>query len=465
MTAVTRLDELRGRIKGITLEIVRLTGQRQLLAEEVAKEKAQTGIPVHDLNVEKRLQTEVTDYCVECGLDAGVGLSILNRLLSESIRIQETYIRSTHIPNAYDMFVKAKALEKLGRNLLHLEVGEPDFGPPENVKKALIESIQQGQSKYTESAGLLALRNKIASVLNLRHHEGIPPDDVIVTVGGRFALFLSIASTVRPGDEVLIIDPSYPDYSKAVKCIGARPVRFPSYLNMDWNIDLDLVNEYVSPATRAIILNSPNNPTGKILDSVTLDGITDIAEENDMYVISDEVYSGYSLAEHTNILQVPASKRVLIDSFSKRYGMTGFRLGYAVSDANTVERMTRLQNLCLTCAPEFIQYAGLAALNCDTETELYSKTIKWRIETACRMLRNLPVTFHPPDGGFYIFFQLADGTTDGHAFADRLLSEKGVCVVPGEAYGEEYSDFIRLSVCQPEEKLVEAIERMGAVFT
>jgi aspartate aminotransferase len=462
LTLNTRLNELRGQIRNITLDIIRLTGRRQILAEKVAREKAQARRPIRDLEVEKRLQAEVRDYCKEYGIDVGAGLGILNQLLSESLRIQEKCFRPKQVPNAYDVSVKARALEKSRSDLIHLEVGEPDFGPPESVKRALIESVQHGQSKYTESAGILPLRNKIGSILSERCHEEVSPESVVVTVSGRFAFFLSIASTVHPGDEVLVIDPSYPAYSNVVTYVGARPVRLSSHLNTEWSIDLNLVSEHISPATKAIILNSPNNPTGKTLDSATLRGITDIANENDMYVISDEVYSGYSLNEYTSVLQVSASKRVFIDSFSKRFGMTGFRLGYAVSDADTIQRMTQLQNLYLTCAPEFIQYAGLTALDCDTD--MYSRIIKRRLQTACRMLRNLPVSFYLPDGGFYIFPKLVGGETDGGVFADRLLSEKGVCVVPGEAYGSEYPGFFRLSVCQPEEKLVEAIERMGDAF-
>ncbi len=144
--------------------------------------------------------------------------------------------------------------------------------------------------------------------------------------------------------------------------------------------------------------------------------------------------------------------------------MSGFRLGYAISDAETIRRMTKIQNLYLTCVPEFIQYAGMQALDCDDDAKQYASLIEKRLEVACKELDQLPLSYHPPDGAFYIFPKLTEGITNGQEFADRLLSEAGVCVVPGLAYGPSYSDFFRLSVCQPEEKLVEAIERMGAVL-
>ncbi len=464
MTSSDRLDSLRGEIQHITLDIIRLTGQRRALAKEVAIEKTQAGIPIRNLEIENHLRDSVERLCKTHGFDVSFGINLLNQLILDSIRLQEKGITSKKAPTVYDVFVKARALEKAGKELLHLEVGEPDFGPPEAVMKAIIDAVELRKSKYIESAGIFPLREKIASIVSHRNEREISPEEVIVTVSGRFALFQSIATHVHPGDEVIIVDPSYPGYSDCVKEVGGKPVHFPTHLNTEWGIDLDLLKEYIIPTTKAIILNSPCNPTGKVLNLSTLKGIADIASANDIQIISDEVYSSFSVIQHASILDLPGGNSVLVDSFSKRYGMTGFRLGYAISDVDTIHRMTQIQNLYVTCGPEFVQYAGISALDCDEDANHYSDTIKKRLETASRQLERLPLSFHTPEGGFYIFPELAEGSIDGQVFADRLLSETGVCVVPGAAFGHQYTNFFRLSVCQPEGKLVEAIERMGAVL-
>ncbi len=464
MTDCNRLDTLRDEIKNSTLEIIRLIGKRAALSEEVGIEKRNAGIPIVNQEVEKHLRAEVVNHCRNNGLDESFGLNLLNQLVNESIRIQETLIKTPPPPTAYDIFVKGRELERAGKELIHLEVGEPDFGPPLKVKKAVAISVDVGQSHYTESAGILSFREKIAHVLGHRYKREISPEEVFISVSGRFALFTSIAANVRRGDEVIIVDPSYPAYSECVKDVGARPVRFPTDLNSDWNIDVNRLENYINPTTKAIVLNSPGSPTGKVLDASTLEEIADLASANDIFLLSDEVYSNFTSTQHTSVLELPHDNHVLVDSFSKRFGMSGFRLGYAISDAETIRRMTKIQNLYLTCVPEFIQYAGMQALDCDDDAKQYASLIEKRLEVACKELDQLPLSYHPPDGAFYIFPKLTDGITNGQEFADRLLSEVGVCIVPGLAYGTSYSDFFRLSVCQPEEKLVEAIERMGAVL-
>ncbi|MHA1934678.1 MAG: aminotransferase class I/II-fold pyridoxal phosphate-dependent enzyme [Candidatus Thorarchaeota archaeon] len=464
MTGSTLLDALRSEIERVTLEIVSLVGQRTSLAEEVAKEKARVGAPLVDLAVERHLREVVVKQCMERGFDSNFGLRLLNQLITESIRVQEKSSKPTAPPNAYDMFVKARELERTGREILHLEVGEPDFGPPDFVKKTLSLALGRGRSKYTESAGILPLREKISGILSQRYKREISPEEVMVTVSGRFALYMGIASIVSAGDEVVIVDPSYPAYADIVRAVGGRPIRCPTDMTNKWNLDLSLINDCTNQTTRAIILNSPNNPTGKTLDKSALQRIAEFAEANDIHLISDEVYSGFSFSPHSSVLQFPHCKHVFVHSFSKTYGMTGFRLGYAVSDVDTIRRMTKIQNLQLTCVPEFIQHAGIGALDCDKDAKIYAATIKKRQKVMSKMLVKLPLSFHPPEGAFYIFPRLTEGFTDGQEFAKCLLSETGVCVVPGAAYGSQYSQFFRISVCQNEATLIEAAKRMEEIL-
>ncbi|MHA2081633.1 MAG: pyridoxal phosphate-dependent aminotransferase, partial [Candidatus Thorarchaeota archaeon] len=193
-------------------------------------------------------------------------------------------------------------------------------------------AVKNGHAGYTESAGIIELRAKIADHENQKRDLDISPNQVIVTVGGRFALYLCLATSLKPGDEVVVIDPSYPAYSNCIRETGGRPIHLTTSLEDDWIPDMGILEDNINHTTRTIILNSPSNPTGKVLDKSTLDLIVALAVENDIRIVSDEVYSEYSFSSHTSMLQFPQCDQVYINSFSKTYGMTGFRLGYAISD-------------------------------------------------------------------------------------------------------------------------------------
>ena len=240
--------------------------------------------------------------------------------------------------------------------------------------------------------------------------------------------------------------------------------RQPTYLENDWNPDIDLVESRINESTKMMILNSPSSPTGKTLERSTLRSLVDLAIEHDIQILSDEVYSRFTTAIHSSVLEFPECSQVFVDSFSKTYRMTGFRIGYAVSDASSIQRMTQLQNRFLTSIPEFIQYAGLKALDCKKEIEQYIATIEQRRNRMCSLLRDLPLSFCQPDGGFYIFPKLETEKFDGVQFAEKLLQEQGVSVVPGIAYGSDYSRFFRISVCQPESELIEAADSIKEVL-
>jgi aspartate aminotransferase len=385
---------------------------------------------------------------------------LVTYLISESIRIQEVNRNPEIAFDSHDIFVKAKDMEQAGRNVIHLEVGESDFEPPEIVKKAIANAISLGYTHYTQSAGIPALRQKIAAQTSQQYQREVSPEEVIVTVGGKYALFLGIATLIQPGDDAIIIDPSFPAYSSCVREVGGRPIHVPTELENGWVLDASIIQDHISPSTKALILNSPSNPTGKILNESILRELVALANENDIYIISDEVYSDFSYEPHTSVLQYPENRQVTVKSFSKLYGMTGFRLGYAITDSKTAKKMAQIQQLQLTSAPEFIQHAGIAALDCAEYVEHHVATIKNRIQTTNRLLTRLPLSFVQPDGGFYIFLQMMTDSMNGHEIAEKLLKESGVCVMPGFVYGQHYNFFFRITVCQPEETLIEAIGRI-----
>ncbi len=464
MNQSLQLDSLRVEIQKVTLEIISLTERRRILVQQVAKEKLANGIPVVNLDVEKRLRLAVIERCQAQQLDSKEALRLLNQLIHDSVQKQEVILNSSTIPNAYSSLMKARAMERSGRNVIHLEVGEPDLGPPELVKTSLKKALDLGYSKYSESAGIIDLRTKIANQLNEKYGSIYSSDQVIVTPGARFAIVLSVLSRIDRGDEVIILDPSYPAYADIVREAGGRPVRVPTYLENNWTPEIDLVKSRINESTKMMILNSPSNPTGKVLERSSLRSLVDLAIKHDIQIVSDEVYSKFTSAKHPSVLEFPECAQVFIDSFSKTYRMSGFRIGFAVSDISSIQRMTQLQNIFLTSIPEFIQYAGLKALDCKEDVEQYAAIIEKRRDRMCSLLKDLPLSFCQPDGGFFIFTKLKTEKFDGVQFADKLLEEQGVSVVPGIAYGSEYARFFRISVCQPENELVEAAESIKEVL-
>ncbi len=464
MTDSLRLKDLRADIERVTLEIVSLAGKRTALAREVSKEKLRTGTPLVNREIEQHLRNVVVEQCKEDKSDSTFALRLLNQLIMKSVRTQESQTNPSETASAYNSFMKANALERAGKEIIHLEVGEPDFGPPEAVATSMTKAVAQGFTGYSSSEGIHELREKISNQMTQKYGVEIDTEQVIITVGGRFAIYLGVASTISVGDEVIILDPTYPAYSNIVRHFGGKPIHVSTTLENSWIPDMGLVEDNISTTTRMIILNSPANPTGKILDESSLTKIIEIAVENDIRIVSDEVYSEFVFSPHSSVLQFPHCDQVYVNSFSKTYGMTGFRLGYAISNLDTIQKMSSLQNLSLTCVPEFIQHAGVSALDCVSDVNNYTTMINQKRETFCNLLDKLPVSFHRPEGGFYIFPRIETGNMDGLEFADQLLDETGVSVVPGVAFGSDCSHFFRIAVCQPENHLIEAAKRIKEVL-
>ncbi|TFG28167.1 pyridoxal phosphate-dependent aminotransferase [Candidatus Thorarchaeota archaeon] len=460
MSETQRLDGFRSEFENLTLTIIDLIGKQNGLVNTIALDKSRYEMFLTNTAVERHLQDIVLERCNIAGVSTVLGLRLLNQIIGESIRIQKMTFDSAPSIDGNRLFAKAKDMEDSGQKLIHLEIGEPDFGPPEAVVRATAEALAHNLTRYTQPVGIPTLKQKIAHRLNETYHTEVTPQEVIITVSGRYALYLATTCTLQAGDEAIIIDPSFPAYSSFIGLAGARVVRIPTEFNDDWRLDIDRVQESINKSTKVIIVNSPCNPSGKILDEQTCNALVDLAVENNITILSDEVYSPYSYTPFTSFLQLPEHSRIILDSFSKAYGMTGFRLGYAVADPTMIEKMAHIQALHLTSAPEFIQYAGLAALDCQTEVQQNVAVIRSRLELVSSLLENLPLSFKPADGGFYIFAKLEDRESDAGKFSESLLHEKGVCVMPGLVYGPHYKSFFRIAVCQSEDRLREGITRM-----
>jgi len=459
-----RLDGFRSEFENLTLTIIDLIGKQNGLANTVALDRSRYEMFLNDAAVERHLRNLVLDRCNTAGVSTILGLRLLNQIIGESIRIQKTTLDSAPSIDGNRLFAKAKDMEDSGQKLIHLEIGEPDFGPPEAVVRATSEALSHKFTRYTQPVGIPSLRQKIAHHLNETYHTEVSTQEVIVTVSGRYALYLATTCTLQPGDEAIIIDPSFPAYASFIGLAGARTVRIPSEFDDDWNLNIDRVQESINKSTKIIMVNSPCNPSGKILDEQTCKALVDLAVENDITILSDEVYSPFSYTPFTSFLQLPEHSRIILDSFSKAYGMTGFRLGYAVAEPAMIEKMAHYQALHLTSAPEFIQHAGLAALDCRREVQQNVAVMKSRLELVSSLLEHLPLSFKPADGGFYIFAKLESRESDAVKFSEHLLNEKGVCVMPGLVYGPQYTSFFRIAVCQSEDRLREGITLMEELF-
>lgn len=351
-------------------------------------------------------------------------------------------------------------------NVIDLTLGDPDIQPEERIKTAACKAIMEGKTRYSENAGLLELRKAVAFCIEDEYGLAVDPSkNIIITVGGMEALFLSFSTLLDPGDEVIIQAPYYVNYVQMVKMCGGVPVVINTTEEKDYQIDIDEVIEKITDKTVAIVINSPCNPSGAVMSADTLDQLAKVAVQYDLTVISDEVYRTllYDGRKHESIFCRPGMKErtILIDSISKRYSMTGYRIGYAVGPWEFVANMIKMQENVCACAPLPSQYAAIEAyMNCPNQTEILSVFEKRRNLLINRMERIAGIHCNVPAGTFYLFVNIKDTGMDCLEFAYKLLESEQVAVVPALAYGEAYGDYIRIAFTLSEDRLTEAVERI-----
>ena len=360
------------------------------------------------------------------------------------------------------LFDKAKEYE----NVIDLTLGDPDYPTPLAVCEAGCKAIREGKTKYTANAGLLELRTAVADRVKAETEiEYDPAKNVIITVGAMGALYLLIKSYINKGDEVLIPAPYWINYGQMVTMSGGVPV-YVSSGKEGFALSTDLLEQAVTPKTRMMIINSPCNPTGEVYTRESLEAIAEIAIKNDILVVSDEAYSCilFDDAEFTSIVDIPGMKdhTILVNSFSKRYSMTGWRVGYAVGDANIISAMTRFQENVASCCPQPSQYAALAALKGSQESvnemvrgyqrrrDLFIEGINKIDKLSCRK----------PKGTFYVFVDISKTGMDSTSFAFALLDKVQVAVVPGITYGEAGDGYVRIALTRSDEEIKEAVSRI-----
>ena len=365
--------------------------------------------------------------------------------------------------SAFEVLARARALERQGREIVHLEIGEPDFDTPAHIKEAAKRALDAGATHYGPSAGLPELREAIAAHVSQTRGIPVSPEEVVITPGAKPIMFFTILALVNRGDEVIYPNPGFPIYESVITFVGGVPVPIPLREETGFGFDLALFEQKVSERTRLIIINSPQNPTGGVLEKDQIQRIAELAQRHRIAVLSDEIYR-YFLYEG----ELPGMKEhaIILDGFSKAYAMTGWRLGYGVMPVPLAEHVTRLVVNSASCTATFVQLAGLAALQGDqTPVARMVAEFKRRRDLIVDGLNKLPgVSCRSPRGAFYAFPNVSALGRPAGEIADLLLNEAGVAALPGTAFGQHGEGYLRLSYANSEANLKKALERMRPVF-
>lgn len=348
---------------------------------------------------------------------------------------------------------------------ISLGVGEPDFDTPWHIREAGIYSLEQGRTFYTSNSGLMELRQEVSSFYSRRH--GIvydPKTEVFITVGGSEAIDMSIRAMCDPGDEVIVPEPCYVSYVPCVQLAGAVPVTIPLKEENEFRLTAGELLDAITPKTKILMLAFPNNPTGAIMEKKDLEEIARICIEKDIFVISDEIYSELTYAnEHVTIASFPGMRErtIVINGFSKAYAMTGWRLGFVVGPDNIIPQILKLHQYAIMCAPTTSQYAGVEALrNGDDDISKMRESYNQRRRYLLKELNDMGLKCFEPLGAFYVFPSIQSTGMTSEEFANKLLAEEKLAVVPGTAFGDCGEGFIRISYAYSLEELKEAIGRI-----
>ena len=370
---------------------------------------------------------------------------------------------------AFEVLAKAKTLEKEGRDIVHLEIGEPDFDTPSNIKEAAVKAMRAGYTHYVPAAGIPELRNAIAGYLSESRGIDVDPDEVVVTPGAKPIIFFSILACVEPGDEVMYPNPGFPIYESMINFVGAKPVPMPLKEENDFRIDNEDTAKKITEKTKMIILNSPENPTGGVLSKDNLEAVTDrVKGRDDVFVLSDEVYSQMPYEDrHMSIASLLGmkDKTILLDGFSKTYAMTGWRLGYAAMRKDLAQKVTQLMINSNSCTCAFTQMAGVEALRGpQTESKKMVEEFRRRREVIVSGLNSIKgITCKKPQGAFYVFPNVKSFGMESKKLSDLILQKAGVAVLSGTAFGAYGEGYLRLSFANSVENIQKAIKRISDV--
>jgi aspartate aminotransferase len=369
------------------------------------------------------------------------------------------------VETAFEVLVRARALEAQGRDIIHLEIGEPDFDTPRHIVEAGKQALDQGWTHYGPTQGLPELREAIASYICRTRGIRVGAEHVCVVPGGKPIIFFPLMALLEPGDEVIYPNPGFPIYESMINFLGAKPVPIPLVEDRGFSFDLNVLKDSLSAKTKMLILNSPHNPTGGVIPEADVRAIADMVRDRDLVILSDEIYTRiYFDEEPLSISTLPGmlEKTIILDGFSKTYAMTGWRMGYGVMPAWLVDPVNKLMVNSNSCTASFTQRAGIAALNGpQDDVAKMVEEFRKRRDAFCAALNTLPGFRCPiPGGAFYAFPNVQGTGWKSKELADALLQKAGVACLSGTAFGAYGDGYLRFSIANSYEKLMDAVERI-----
>jgi aspartate/methionine/tyrosine aminotransferase len=368
---------------------------------------------------------------------------------------------------AFEVLARARALEAKGKDIVHLEIGEPDFDTPRNIVQAAQTAMDKGFTHYGPSAGMPEARSAIAEYVSRTRDVSIDPQQVVITPGAKPIIFFTALALLDPGDEVIYPDPGFPIYESMAEYIGATRVPLPLTEKNNFAFDPDQLESLITKRTRLVIINSPHNPTGAVLPKETIARLAELAVKHDFYVLSDEIYSRiiYDGQNYTPYAYPGMPERtIILDGYSKTYAMTGWRLGYGIFPLEMAAKVAKLQTNSTSCTCSFTQIAGVEALRGPQDSvDAMVKEFRARRDLVVDGLNKIPnFRCHRPAGAFYVFPNIAQTGKTSKQMENYLMEEAGVAVLAGTSFGPQGEGFIRLSYANSQANLKKAIERIAA---
>ena len=371
---------------------------------------------------------------------------------------------------AFHVLAAAKEMERKGIDMIHMEIGDTNFDTPKVIKDACIKAVNENKTHYLPSQGLLELRQEIAKYISKTRKIPVDADEIVVTPGGKPIIFYTILAVVNPGDEVIIPNPGFPAYESAVNFVGGESVPLPILAENDFQVDLKQLAKLITKKTKLIIVNSPHNPTGGVLTHKNLLGISNLAKKHNLWVLSDEVYDRLVFeGKFESIASLPEMKKqtIILNAFTKTYSMSGWRLGYGVMPKELAKVISNLVNNSISCAPNFIQWAGIRGLQLPEKTiAKFRLELKKRRDLLNKELNKLPgIKCHAPKGAIYLFPDIRKTGKTSKEIFDLLFDKANIASLSGAAFGRYGEGFIRLSFGPvPIPRIKEAIRRIKKVW-
>jgi aspartate aminotransferase len=366
---------------------------------------------------------------------------------------------------AFEVLNKARALERQGKSIIHLEIGEPDFDTPANVIEAGVDALHKGWTHYGPSAGLPELRQTIAEYVSRTRGVKVAPEEVVVVPGGKPIIFFTILALIDEGDEAIYPNPGFPIYESMINYVGGKAIPIPLREDHDFSVDVNELAGLITDRTKLIILNSPHNPTGGIMPRRDVEQVAKLIGDRNILVMSDEIYSRLIFdGDHFSIMSIPGmqERTILLDGFSKTYAMTGWRMGYGVMRADLAAHITRLATNSVSCTASFTQIAGIEALRGDqSSVDHMCDEFKRRRDVMVAGLNKIKgFSCRMPHGAFYVFPNITKTGWKSKPLADALLEQAGVAALSGTAFGEYGEGYLRFSIANSMENLQQALEHV-----